>query len=304
MLATLFREPGGPEVLEVTELPEPEPGPGEVLVRVMAAGIQPADTAIRSGWAPRGVTVEYPATPGNEFAGVVVSLGEGVSGWAPGDEVLGFRLLGAHARYVAAPADQLVAKPAGMGWAEAGSLSASGQTAHVALSGLGVSAGDTVLVHAAAGGVGTVAVQLARAWGATVIGTASEANHDYLRSLGATPVTYGEGLADRVRALAPDGVDAAFDAAGRGALEPSLELVADRSRIGTIADPAAEGLGIRWLYGPRSAARLAELTALWEQGRLRLTVSASFPLSRAAEAHRLVEAGHVRGKAVILPWEE
>ncbi|MFJ8046381.1 NADP-dependent oxidoreductase [Kitasatospora sp. NPDC096147] len=304
MLATLFREPGGPEVLEVTELPLPAPGPGEVLVRVEAAGIQPADTAIRSGWAPRGVTVEYPATPGNEFAGVVTRLGEGVNGWATGDEVLGFRLLGCHAQYVVVPAEQVVARPAGMDWAEAGSLSASGQTAHVALSALGVTAGDTVLVHAAAGGVGSVAVQLARAWGATVIGTASGANHAYLRSLGAIPVTYGDGLADRVRAVAPHGVDAALDAAGRDALVPSLALVPDRTRIGTIADPAAEGLGVRWLYGPRSAARLAELTALWEQGRLRLTVSAAFPLARAAEAHRLVEAGHVRGKAVILPWAE
>ncbi|MFI5533380.1 NADP-dependent oxidoreductase [Kitasatospora sp. NPDC051853] len=304
MLATLFREPGGPEVIEVAELPVPLPGPGEVLVRVLAAGIQPADTAVRAGWSPPGVTVTHPATPGNEFAGMVTQLGAGSFGWEVGDEVLGFRLLGCHAQYVAVPGEQLVPKPAAMGWAEAGSLSASGQTAHVALTELGVRAGETLLVHAAAGGVGTVAVQLARAWGATVIGTASEANHAYLRSLGAVPVTYGDGLADRVRALAPGGVDAAFDAAGRGALEPSLDLVADRSRIGTIADPAAERLGVRRLRGPRSAARLAELTELWEAGHLRLTVSAAFPLSRTVEAHRLVEAGHVRGKAVILPWDE
>ncbi|GAA2144352.1 NADP-dependent oxidoreductase [Kitasatospora kazusensis] len=303
MLASTFSEPGGPDVLRVTELPAPKPGPGEVLVRVLAAGIQPADTAIRSGWTPPGAAVTLPAIPGNEFAGVVEQLGAGSFGWETGDEVLGFRLLGGHAQYVAVQESQLVAKPGAMGWAEAGSLSASGQTAHLALRELGVGAGDTVLVHGASGGVGTVAVQLARAWGATVIGTASERNHDYLRGLGAVPVAYGPGLAERVRALAPGGVDAALDAAGRGALDASVELVADRDRIGTVVDyPAAQRLGVRGLRGPRTAARLAELVELWEAGSLRLEIAAAFPLARAADAHRLVEAGHVRGKAVITPW--
>ncbi|MFJ9520437.1 NADP-dependent oxidoreductase [Kitasatospora sp. NPDC101801] len=305
MLASMFNEPGGPEVLYVAELPVPAPGPGEVLVRVLAAGIQPADTAVRAGWSPPGAEVGYPAIPGNEFAGVVEQLGAGSFGWEVGDEVLGFRLLNCHAQHVVVDGAQLVAKPAGMSWEEAGSFSASAQTAHVALTALKVGPGDTVLVHGASGGVGTVAVQLARAWGATVIGTAGEHNHAYLRGLGAIPVTYGEGLADRVRALAPDGVDAAFDAAGRGALEVSVELVADRSRIGTIVDYAgAQRLGLAGLRGPRTAARLAELTALWESGALRLEIAATFPLSRAAEAHRLVEDGHVRGKAVITPWTD
>lgn len=305
MLASMFKEPGGPEVLYVAEVPVPAPGPGEVLVRVLAAGIQPADTNIRSGWTPPGAAITLPAVPGNEFAGVVEQLGAGSFGWEVGDEVLGFRLMNCHAQHVAVDGAQLVPKPAGMSWAEAGSFSASAQTAHVALSELKVGRGDTVLIHGASGGVGTIAVQLALAWGATVIGTASERNHDYLRELGAIPVTYGEGLAGRVRELAPDGVDAALDAAGRGALEASVELVQDRERIGTIVDYAgAQRLGLRGLRGPRTAARLAELTELWESGAIRLEIAGTFPLTRAAEAHRLVEAGHIRGKAVITPWAD
>ncbi|AUY51666.1 NADP-dependent oxidoreductase [Streptomyces sp. CB01881] len=293
---------GGPEVLRVTEVPTPAAGPGEVRVRVYAAGVQPADLAVREGWSPPGVRVEPPVVPGNEFAGVVDQLGAGSFGWEVGDEVLGFRLLQSYADYVTVDSSHLVAKPAAMPWEQAGSLSASGQTAHVGLSELKVGPGETVLVHGASGGVGTVAVQLARAWGATVIGTASERNHDYLRELGAIPVTYGEGLAARVRAVAPQGVDAAFDAAGRGALEASVELVADRDRIGTVVDYAtAERLGLRSLRGQRTAARLSELVELWEAGGLRLEIADTFPLERAADAHRLVGTGHVRGKVVLTP---
>ncbi|MFD0396924.1 NADP-dependent oxidoreductase [Kitasatospora sp. NPDC127121] len=302
MKAVTVTRSGGPEVLRVTEVPDPEPGPGEVRVRVFAAGVQPVDLAIREGFRPPGAVVEPPFVLGNEFAGVVDRLGPDGSGWQVGDEVLGFRFLDSQAELVTVDAAQLVAKPAGMPWEQAGSLSASGQTAHLALTLLAVGPGDTVLVHGASGGVGTVAVQLARAWGATVIGTASERNHDYLRDLGAIPVAYGEGLVERVRAVAPQGVDAAFDAAGRGALAASVELVADRSRIGTVVDyPEAERLGVRGLRGPRTAARLTELVRLWEAGGLRLEVAEALPLERAAEAHRLVGAGHVRGKVVLVP---
>ncbi|MGV9271620.1 NADP-dependent oxidoreductase [Kitasatospora sp. NPDC003701] len=293
---------GGPDVLRVTEVPTPAAGQGEVRVRVYAAGVQPADLAVREGWTPPGAQVELPAVPGNEFAGVVDQLGPGSYGWEVGDEVLGFRVLHSHAEFVTVDGSQLVPKPAGMPWEQAGSLSASGQTAHVALTQLGVGPGDTVLVHGASGGVGTVAVQLARAWGATVIGTASERNHDYLRELGAIPVAYGDGLVERVRAVAPQGVDAAFDAAGRGALEASVELVADRDRIGTVVDHAtAARLGLRALRAQRTAARLAELVELWEAGGLRLEIADTFPLERAADAHRMVGTGHVRGKVVLTP---
>ncbi|MCG6496225.1 NADP-dependent oxidoreductase [Kitasatospora sp. A2-31] len=293
---------GGPEVLRVAEVPTPAAGPGEVRVRVRAAGVQPADLAVREGWSPPGTRLEPPVVPGNEFAGVVDQLGAGSFGWEVGDEVLGFRLLDSHAEYVTVDGAQLVAKPAAMPWEQAGALSASGQTAHTALTELKVRRGDTVLVHGASGGVGTAAVQLARAWGATVIGTASERNHDYLRELGAAPVAYGEGLVERVRAVAPQGVDAAFDAAGRGALEASVELVADRERIGTVTDHAtAARLGLRQLRAQRSAARLAELVELWEAGGLRVEIAAAFPLERAADAHRTVGTGHVRGKVVLTP---
>ncbi|MEV7937370.1 NADP-dependent oxidoreductase [Kitasatospora sp. NPDC088264] len=302
MKAVTVTRSGGPEVLRVTEVPDPEPGPGEVRVRVLAAGVQPVDLAIREGFRPPGAVVEPPFVLGNEFAGVVDRLGPDGSGRQVGDEVLGFRFLDSQAELVTVDASQLVAKPAGMPWEQAGSLSASGQTAHLALTLLAVGPGDTVLVHGASGGVGTVAVQLARAWGATVIGTASERNHDYLRDLGAIPVAYGEGLVERVRAVAPQGVDAAFDAAGRGALAASVELVADRNRIGTVVDyPEAERLGVRGLRGPRTAARLTELVRLWEAGGLRLEIAEALPLERAAEAHRLVGAGHVRGKVVLVP---
>ncbi|MER7669229.1 NADP-dependent oxidoreductase [Kitasatospora sp. NPDC096128] len=300
MKAVTVPRSGGPEVLRVTEVADPEPAAGEVRVRVYAAAVQPVDLAIREGFRPPGLVAEEPFVLGNEFAGVVDRIGPGVDRWRAGDEVLGFRMLGCQAELVAVEADQLVAKPAGMPWEQAGALSASGQTAHVALDLLGVGPGDTVLVHGASGGVGTVAVQLAQSLGATVIGTASERNHDYLRELGAVPVAYGEGLVERVRAVAPQGVDAAFDAAGRGALAASVELVADRGRIGTVVDyPEAERLGVRGLRAPRTAGRLAELVRLWEAGGLRMEIAETLPLEKAAEAHRLVGTGHVRGKVVL-----
>ncbi|GIJ26787.1 hypothetical protein Vqi01_19490 [Micromonospora qiuiae] len=200
-------------------------------MRVRAAGVQPFDCAVRAGWTPPGTPPGFPRIPGNEFAGVVDQIGEGVTGIAVGTEVLGFDLLNAYAEHVVVPAGHVTAKPAGMPWEVAGGFSAAAQTAHIALRELNVGKGDTVLIHGAAGAVGTVAVQLAVQWGATVIGTAREVNHDYLRSLGAIPVAYGDGLLERVRAVAPDGVDAALDGAGGEALAVSLALVADAHRV-------------------------------------------------------------------------
>ncbi|MQA75173.1 MAG: zinc-binding dehydrogenase [Solirubrobacterales bacterium] len=300
--AIAFFEPGPPEVLRAVEVDPPEPGAGEVRVRVRAAGVQPADAAARAkAFAPPGVELSFPQVIGNELAGVVDLLGDGVNELAVGDEVIGFRTFGAYAELVTIGAEQVVAKPPGMPWEEAGALSASGQTAHTALEDLGLGAGEKLLVHAAAGGVGTMAVQLARARGATVIGTASERNHDHLRSLGATGVAYGEGLVERVRSLAPRGVDAVLDAIGGEALDASVELVADRDRIGTVVgfDRVAE-LGIRPIRTRRSAARLAELCDLYEAGGLRVHVSRTFPLRAAADAHREVEKGHVRGKLALI----
>jgi len=303
MKAAAFSTIGPPEVLRIMEFEDPQAGPGEVRVKVRSAGVQPADCAVRSsGWTPPPLTLKRPQIVGNEFAGTIDQVGEGVRGFSPGDAVLGWSLLACYAEYVVVSADQIVRKPDSMSWEEAGVLSASGQTAHTALEQLRVGAGDTVLIHAAAGGVGTFAVQIAAALGAKqVIGTASERNHDYLRSLGAVPVLYGPGLVDRVRELAPEGVDAALDAAGEEALRASVELVNDRSRVGTIASfEAASELGVLAIRSQRSQSRLNELVRLYEQGMLRIHVSHVLPLSEAAKAHRLVETGHARGKTVLV----
>jgi enoyl reductase len=295
-----FSRYGGPEVLEVRETAQPQPAENEVRVRVLAAGVNPIDCKLRRG-DMRGIVPDtFPKTLGNEFAGIVDRIGAGASGFEPGDEVLGFASAAAYADLLTVPTTDLVRKPAAMPFLMAGTLSAAGQTAWHALEELGVQAGQTVLVHAAAGGVGSVFVQLARLRGAVVIGTASERNHAYLRELGATPVLYGPGLADRVRALAPDGVDAAFDAIGGDAVAISTELVADRGRIGTIVDQAAaDRHGARRLRATRSARTLTELGGLWSAGKLRLTLSDVYPLERVADAHRACESGHVRGKLVL-----
>lgn len=301
MKAVAFHSPGPPDVLQVMEFDTPVPGTGQVRVKVKAAGVQPVDCAIRAqGFSIPGAEIRYPQILGNEFAGIIDMVGDGVESFSIGNEVIGWSLLSSYAEYVVVPTSQLVRKPKNMPWEEAGVLTASGQTAHTALQELGISKGDTVLIHAAAGGVGTFAVQLARAWGATVIGTASPRNHDYLRSLGAIPVSYGEGLVERVRELAPEGVDVALDAAGEEALRASVELVHDKKRIGTIvAFDLSEELGTIQIRSKRSVSRLSELTKMYEQGLLRVVISQTFPLHQAADAHRAVETGHVRGKIVL-----
>ncbi|GGV25648.1 NADP-dependent oxidoreductase [Streptomyces spectabilis] len=300
MLAMALTEYGGPEVLRLMDLDVPEPGPGQVRVRVRAAGVMPFDTGVRQG-VVRPPGTAFPIVPGNEFAGTVDAVGSAVTAFAPGTDVLGFSLLGAYAQYVVVGADQLVAKPDAMDFVSAGGFSGNAQGAHMALSAVGVRPGDTVLVSGAAGGFGTQAVQLARAWGATtVIGTASPRNHDHLRALGAVPVTYGEGLEDRLRALAPDGVDAAVDGAGPEGLRAAVAVAKDRERVATmLADEEATRLGVPLLRGTRTAERLAEITALYAKGLLRVHLRAAHPLQDAAAAHRAVESGHGRGKVVL-----
>ncbi|WP_103352097.1 NADP-dependent oxidoreductase [Amycolatopsis sp. CA-128772] len=293
MKAVAFTEPGGPEVLRVLDLPEPHAGPGEVRVRVKAAGVQPFDAAVRGGWEPPGLVLGWPRVPGNEFAGVV-DEGE----LPAGTEVLGFTAVRAAAEYIVVPASDVTPKPAEMPWDVAGGFTAGTQTASIALEALELRAGETLLVHGAAGSVGAAAVQLAKLNGAKVIGTASEANHDYLRELGALPVVYGEGLRDRV---APLGVDVVLDGAGGEALDLLLELVRDRNRILTLVDHhrAAE-LGVLVSKSGRSAARLAELAALYAKGDLRFLVRRAYPYPEAAAAHREIETGHGRGKTVLM----
>ncbi|MEU7000242.1 NADP-dependent oxidoreductase [Nonomuraea sp. NPDC046570] len=283
------------------ELETPQAGQGEVRVRVKAAGVQPFDAAVRAGWVPQGVDTPLPRVPGNEFAGVVDQVGEGVTEVAVGAEVLGFSLLNAYAEYIVVPSANVTPKPANVPWEVAGALTAGVQTAELAMDGLAVGEGDTVLIHAAAGSVGTAAVQLGRMRGATVIGTARPENHDYLRELGAIPVAYGDGLADRVRALAPQGVDAALDGAGGHALEVSLELVKDRARILTLFEhERAAGLGVKTTQGVRSAERLGRYAELISRGEFVFPIRRTYPLERAADAHREIETRHGRGKIAIL----
>ena len=253
------------------------------------------------GLSPAGVAVSFPQIPGNEFAGVIDQVGDGVTGFEEGDEVLGFNLLNCYAEYVVVSSSQIVRKPESMPWAEAGGLTGNGQGAYAGLKTIGVKEGDTILIHGAAGMLGSFAVQLAKAWGAgKVIGTASEYNHDYLRSLGAIPVTYGEGLVERVRAIAPEGVDAAFDTAGEEAVRASVKLVSDRSRICTFAAPElSEELGLAAVRAERTAERLNYLVELYAKGKLRILIRKTFPLAEADEAHRLIETRRGRGKIVL-----
>ncbi|SFM18771.1 NADPH:quinone reductase [Gracilibacillus orientalis] len=301
MKVAAFSSYGPSEVLRIMEFDEPKASVDQVRVRIKSAGIQPFDCAVRSsGWTPPDLTVSFPQILGNEFSGIIDQVGEDVTGFKVGDEVLGWELMACYAEYVVVKADQIVKKPQQMTWEEAGVITASGQTAHTALQELGVGKGDTVLIHAAAGGVGTFAVQLAQAWGATVIGTASESNHDYLGFLGVIPVTYGEGLTNRVRSLFPDGIDVAFDAAGSDALIASMDLVENKDRIGTIvAFDLVEELGVLPIRSQRSTERLSELVNLYNKGKLYIHVRKSFPLDEVVEAHREVEVGHGYGKVVL-----
>ena len=296
MRAVRFSEFGGPEVLHVEEVEEPHPGPGRIRVAVRAAGVNPFDNKVRRGM----FGGELPKVPGLEAAGVVEEVGEGVEGAGAGDEVFGFAVGGAAAEH--ALLDDFARKPAGMPFEVAGGLPVAVETAVRVLDELGVADGHTLVVNGAAGGVGTAAVQFARARGARVIGTASERNHDFLREIGAEPTTYGEGMVERVRALAPGGVDRAFDTAGKGALPELVELTGTPDHVMTIADFNAAELGVRVSTGAERAVRaLGQAAELFEAGGLRMPVARTFPFEDAADAHRVSEEGHVRGKVVLVP---
>jgi NADPH2:quinone reductase len=299
---------GGPENLRVEEVTVDDPGEGQVRLSVRAAGVNPYDTKV---YAEEGDPARLPIALGSEAAGVLTAVGDGVSAWSVGDDVIGYRVSGAYASDLVVAEAALTAKPPTLGWAEAGGLMLTGATAWHTLVATDVHEGDTVLVHGAAGGVGLPAVQLARLLGARVIGTTSPRNDARLAELGAEPVAYGEGLADRVRRLAPEGVDVALDLVGTDeAMDVSLELVTDRSRIATIANfgrGAREG--VRLLGGGpgadpgteiRDAAR-SELARLAGTGELRVFVGSTYGLAEAAEAHRQIRTGHTTGKLVLLP---
>ena len=300
--AVAFSEYGDPDVLRVVERPVPVPGQGEARIAIRAAGVNPVDWKIRSG-AAAFVSVEFPAVLGGDVAGVVDAVGPGVTEFAVGDEVLGASGFGGYAELAVVPVGALTKKPASVPWDVAAALPVAANTAYHAFDELRLQPGETIVIDGAAGGVGTVAVQVAKNLGAVVIGTASEGNHDYLRSLGATPVTYGEGLAERIRAVAGQGVDAALDASGRGSLPALVEVVGNPERVVTIADYSGGELGVRMIYAsPEGTSdRIARAAALAAEGKLTVPISRTYSLEKAPDAHRASEEGHVRGKLVILP---
>lgn len=298
---------GGPEVLRVVDADPGVVGPFDVLLDVHAAGVNPADWKSYSGaWSTD--PARLPLRLGFEAAGVVLAHGREVTGVEAGDEVIAYPITGGYAERVVVPASSLVPRPRAMSWEKAAGLMVVGATAVHALTATGAGAGDTLLVHGASGGVGAMLVQLARRRGARVVGTAGPANHAYVTDLGATPVAYGPGLADRVRALGP--VTAAIDAAGTAeALETSVELVPQRSRIATLAGhELGARLGVQLLGGGKGAdpgtdVRLQareKLVALWEAGALDVRIGATYPLVEAARAHRAGLDGTVTGKIVLL----
>jgi NADPH:quinone reductase-like Zn-dependent oxidoreductase len=300
---------GGPENATVIDQPTPEPGPGEVRVAVRAAGINPIDFKVYSGLFGENPD-RLPIRLGFEAAGVVDAVGPDVDGLAVGDEVIGHPIPGASAEQIIAPASSLVPKPANLGWEEAAGLLLVGVTAVHALTVIDVKAGETVLIHGA-GGVGLAAVQLAAARSARAIVTASPVRHDELRALGGEPVAYGDGLLERVREMAPDSIDAAFDTIGsQEALDVSLALVADRDRIASIANFAGGAeAGIKLLGGGpgadpgteiRSAAK-SELAELAAAGQFKVIVDRTFPLADVADAHAYQASGHATGKVVLIP---
>lgn len=304
MKAMALKQYGTADDLALVELPDPKVAPSEVLIRVKAAGVNPVDWKLAAGGLDAIMEADFPLIPGWDVAGVVEAVGPDAHEYRVGDKVYGYLRKdwaknGTYAELVSANVRMLAPKPESLDWREAAGVPLAGLTAHQSVRRARVGSGDTVLVHAAAGGVGSFGVQIAAALGARVIGTASERNHDFLRSLGAEPVVYGDGLNERVQALAPDGVDAVLDFVGGGVAEASRELVGGTDRIVSIADPDIQGAGGHWLWVRPDSADLAELARMADEGRLSVHVEREFPLAEAAEAWRLSQSGRTRGKIVL-----
>jgi NADPH:quinone reductase-like Zn-dependent oxidoreductase len=304
MKAVRFSEYGGVDVLTVEDVADLVPGPGQAVVQVRAAGINPGEGKIRSGLLHSRWPATFPSGEGSDLAGVITQLGAGVTGFAVGEDVIGFTdNRASHAEYALVEAGNLTPKPAAVPWAVAGALYVAGATAYAAVRAVAPGPGDVVVVSGGAGGVGSIAVQLARLTGATVIGLASEANHAWLSHRGVIPVSYGDGVAGRIRHAA-EHVDAFIDTVGTGYVELALELGVQPDRIDTIADFAA--VGKYGVQGEGSAAGssaqvLADLAGLIADGSLEIPIAAAFPLGEVRAAYRELERGHTRGKIVLLP---
>jgi len=298
--AVRFDHYGGVDVLDVREAEDPVAGPGRVLVAVKAAGINPGEISIREGLLDKMWPATFPSGEGTDLAGVVQAVGDGVTEFAPGDEVLGWtEERASHAELVAVPADQLTAKPPSVPWEVAGSLAG-----YASVDAVAPQAGETVVVSAAAGGVGSMAAQLARHTGATVIGLASERNHDWLRAHDIIPVRYGDGQAERIREAAGGPVDAFIDTFGGGYVDLAIELGVAPDRINTIIDREAAarvGAKTQGTHALASAAILADLVAMVADGTLDLEVARTYPLDQVRDAFTELAERHTRGKIVLLP---
>jgi NADPH:quinone reductase-like Zn-dependent oxidoreductase len=298
--AVRFNRYGAADVLEVVEIPDRSPGAGEVRVRVVAAGINPGEITIREGGS---LPATFPSGQGSDFAGVIVEVGERVDALAVGDAVIGFSdWRNAQAESVTISADHVIPKPHGVDWNQAGALFVAGTTARACMDAVRVRRGDTVVVAGAAGGVGVLATQLAVIGGAAVVATASKENHEFLTSIGAIPVEYGKGLADRIRKIVPDGVDAFIDAHGDGNVELAVSLGVDRDRINTIIDFAARkkyGIKANGMSTVEPREALIELARLLANGELTLPVYATYPLGQVRAAYERLAKRHGLGKIVL-----
>jgi NADPH:quinone reductase-like Zn-dependent oxidoreductase len=300
MRALQFDEYGKPDVLRWADAPDPHAGRGQVRIAVRAASVNPIDWKVLSGMLAGGQPLAGTGYVGSDAAGVVDQVGEGVTGVSVGDDVFG---RGRHTQAEYAVLDAWAAKPSSIDWAVAAGAGVAGETSERALRLLGAKAGDTLFVDGGAGGVGSVAVQMALARGVRVIASASEGNQDYLREIRAIPVLYGDGVADRVRAAAGGPVDQVFDVAGKTPIEDLISLVSEPSQVLSIANYAAPQAGARLSGGggdSKPFEALAEVADLLQQNKVVIKVQ-TFPFARAAEAYRVSEAGHVRGKLVLVP---
>ena len=301
MKAVRFDSYGGIEVLHVADVPTPEPSRGEALVKVKAAAINPGESKIREGLLHAMWPATFPSGEGTDLAGIVTKVGPGAERFTVGNEVIGFTdRRASHAEYVVVEAQNLTIKPPAVPWEVAGSLAVAGSTAYASVRAVSLKSGDTVAVSGAAGGVGSIAVQLARRAGAEVIGIASPANHEWLTAHGVKPESYGPDLADRLRKMR---IDAFIDTHGGGYVKLAVELGVPRDRIQTIIDFAAvREYGVKSDgSSAKSASMLAELAALIASGHLEVPIAATFPLDQVRAAFSLLEQGHIRGKIVLLP---
>lgn len=305
MRAALIRTHGEPDVVEIAEVDEPLIGPDSVQIEVAASSVNPVDWKVVAGYLTGAIPHHLPLIPGWDVAGTVRAVGPAVTTVAVGDRVAAYDREdhvqhGTYAELTSVPERTVARIPDGVTNESAGALPLAGLTAAQALAAVGVRAGDTVLVHAAAGGVGSLAVQLAGYAGARVIGTSSPANHAYLRELGAEPVAYGDRLVDGVRELAPDGVDVVVDLIGGDALAATPKLLADSGRVVSIVDAATVAeLGGTYVFVRGRGGQLGELLTLVADGTLRVEIAETYPLERAADALRASMGGHVRGKVAI-----